>query len=314
MTISETMRAVVIDRFGGPEEMQLRDLPVPVAEPGELLIKLDTIGVASWDPLERQGEMATIMQGEPRFPYVLGTDGGGVVKAVGESVEGFAVGDRVYAIGFLSQRGGFYREYAVAKANESAHIPAGLDAEQAGAMGSVAVTALQGVEKLGDGNGDIAIVGASGDVGQIALQFAKAMGKRVFAVASGEDGAAVARELGADHSIDGKSGDVAAALSAFAPGGFDGALIFAGGDAAEAVARAAKDGAPVIAPEGVEPAPDGAERYNGVPDRETLDRMNALIEKNPFEFRIAERFPLERAADAHAALKRHHVGKLVLKP
>lgn len=313
-SVPETMRAVVIDRFGGPEELQLRDMPVPQPEPGELLIKLDTIGVASWDPLERAGEMAAITQGEPKFPYILGTDGGGVVEAVGEGVDGFAPGERVYAIGFLSARGGFYREYAVASADKSAKVPAGLDAEQAGAMGSAAVTAFQGVEKLGPGKGDIAIVGASGDVGQLALQFAKAHGRRVFAVASGADGAGVARELGADLVVDRKRGDVAAELAAFAPGGLDGALLFAGGDAADAVAKAVKSGGPVVAPEGVEPAPEGVARYNGEPDRATLDRMNAVIEKGRFEFRIAERFPLARAADAHAALDGHRVGKIVLKP
>src|SRR5215467_15830274 len=95
-TTQNTMNAVAIDRFGGPETLRLQTLPVPEVGPDEDLIRVESADVAVWDPFERQGGFARLFGVEPRFPYVLGTDGAGTVAAVGAGVGRFQKGDRVY--------------------------------------------------------------------------------------------------------------------------------------------------------------------------------------------------------------------------
>ena len=85
-SIPDTMKAAAIDRFGGPEVIQTRSLPVPKPGANEVLIRLDTAGIGVWDPYFREGEIPTA---EPRFPRVIGNDGAGTVVAVGEHVTRF---------------------------------------------------------------------------------------------------------------------------------------------------------------------------------------------------------------------------------
>lgn len=84
-----TMRTAAIDRFGGTEAIALHTLPVPEVGPNEILIRVESAGVGVWDPMEREGQMTEMMEGEPSFPYVLGGDGAGTVAAVGEQVTRF---------------------------------------------------------------------------------------------------------------------------------------------------------------------------------------------------------------------------------
>src|ERR671910_26263 len=96
-TTQNTMRAAAIDRFGGIETITLRTLPVPEVGPDEVLIRVEAAGVAGGDAYEREGGFAEMMGGEPKFPYVLGSEGAGTVAAVGERVNRFKEGERVYA-------------------------------------------------------------------------------------------------------------------------------------------------------------------------------------------------------------------------
>ena len=82
-TTQNTMKAVAIDRFGGPETLRLETLPVPEVGPDEVLIQVDSADVAVWDPFEREGGFAKLYGVEPRFPYVLGTDGAGTGNHLG---------------------------------------------------------------------------------------------------------------------------------------------------------------------------------------------------------------------------------------
>ncbi|HEX5832144.1 MAG TPA: alcohol dehydrogenase catalytic domain-containing protein, partial [Gemmatimonadaceae bacterium] len=160
------MRAVVIDRFGGPEVLTVREIPVPTLDAGEVLIRVEVAGVGEWDPFEREGGYAEMLGTEPSFPYVLGSEGAGVVAGVSEGVERFAVGDRVYASGFLNPKGGLYAEYAAVNADLVSRIPGRLTIEQAGVMSGVAITALRGLDDvlaLEPGE-SVAILGASGGV------------------------------------------------------------------------------------------------------------------------------------------------------
>jgi NADPH:quinone reductase len=110
------MKAVALDRFGGLETMKLQMLPVPEVGANEVLIHVEWAGVGQWDPFEREGGFAREFGIEPKFPYMLGSDGAGTVAAVGDRVKGLKPGDRVYAFGLLNPKGGFYAEYAAVKA------------------------------------------------------------------------------------------------------------------------------------------------------------------------------------------------------
>ena len=218
-TTPNTMRAAAIDRFGGIETITMQTLPVPEVGPEEVLIRVESAGVGAWDPFEREGGFAKRFGTGEKFPYVLGTDGAGTVVQVGEQVNGFKEGDRVYAAVLANPKGGFYAEFAAVKADNVSHVPDKLTTEQAGVVLSDALTALQGLDDmLGLQPGEtLLIFGAGGGIGHLAVQLAKRMGARVLALASGEDGVALARRLGADVVVNGRKDDVASAARALRP-------------------------------------------------------------------------------------------------
>jgi len=319
--MEKTMHAAAIDQFGGVDALKVQTLPVPKVGPDEILIRVESAGVGAWDPFEREGEFAKLFGTKPRFPYVLGTEGAGTVAAVGEQVNRFKQGDRVYAVRQVENpKGGFYAEYAEVKADFAAHIPEKLSTEQAGVVLADAITGLRGLDdilavKRGE---SVMIFGASGGIGHMAVQLAKRMGARVFAVASGNDGVALAKRLGADMVVDGHKDDVAAAARKFAPSGLDAALVTAGGEAAEKALTAVREGGRVAYPNGVEPVPKArpgvkVTAYDGEPDREVIEKLNRLIESGSFEAHVARSFSLAQAADAHRALDQHYLGKLALR-
>lgn len=314
------MQAVVLDQFGGPERLKLQMLPVPEVGPDEILIRIESVGVGQWDPFEREGGYAKMLGFEPHFPYVLGSEGAGVVAAVGESVSQFKKGDHVYAAGFLNPKGGFYAEFAAVKADVVAPIPNGLTTEQAGVILGVAITALRGLDdtlhlKSGE---SIMLFGASGGVGHIAVQLAQRMGVRVFAVASGNDGVALAKRLGADTAVNGRTDGVLSAAQEFAPDGLDAALLLAGGEVAAQALSVVRNGGRIAYPSGVQPEPQvragmQVSSYYGAPDAEIIARLNELMNDRPLEAHIAHTFSLDQAVEAHRTLNQHYLGKLALR-
>jgi NADPH:quinone reductase-like Zn-dependent oxidoreductase len=319
-TTQKTMKAVAIDRFGGPETLRLQTLPVPEVGPDEVLIHVESAGVAVWDPFEREGGFARLFGSKPRFPYVLGTDGAGTVAAVGERVSRFKKGDRVYAVALMNPKGGFYAEYAAVNADNIERVPARLTTEQAGVMPCDALTALHGLDEvLGLKSGEaLMIFGAGGGLGHLAVQLARRMGARVLAVASGDNGVGLVRRLGAEAVVNGRQDDVSAAARAFAPGGLDAALMTAGGEAADRALAALREGGRVAYPNGVEPVPKvrpgvRLSSYDVVVDRKAIEKLNRLIEAGPFEVHVGRTFPLNQAAEAHRALTEHYLGKLALR-
>ena len=187
---AKTMRAIALDRFGGPETLKVQTIPTPEPDADEILIHVECAGVGAWDPFEREGGFVEVLGQKPEFPYVLGTDGAGTVAAVGENVKDFKEGDRVYAAELGNPKGGFYAEYAVVKAENASLIPGDLNMDQAAVLPSDGLTALKGLEGVLrlEPDESVMIFGASGGIGHIAVQLAKRMGARVFAVASGNDG------------------------------------------------------------------------------------------------------------------------------
>lgn len=318
-TIPDTMQAAAIDQFGGVEALTLRTMPVPKPGPDELLLRIEAAGLGAWDREEREGKYADYL-GATKFPYVLGWDAAGTVAAVGERVSRFQEGDVVYAASFPKRSGGgFYAEYAAVNADDVALVPETLTIEQAGVMGWDALTALAGLdETLGVEPGETLMVfGASGGIGHLAVQLAKRLGARVFAVASGADGVALVQRLGADGVVDGRNEDVVAAARAFAPAGLDTALVTAGG--AEHALGAIREGGRVAYPNGVTPKPQPRAgirlaNYDAVRGSDATAKLHRLIASGPFDVHIGGTFPLNRVADAHRALAQHYLGKLALRP
>jgi NADPH:quinone reductase len=321
ITIPDKMQAAALDRFGGPEVLGIKTLPVPQCGDDEILIRVDAAGVGVWDPWEREGEMAEMMGGSPKFPYIPGTDGAGEVVAVGKNVERFQEGDRVYAYGFGNPKGGFYAEYTAVKAQQAARIPKGMKVEEAAALAADGITALRGLEdhlQLKEGQ-RLLIFGANGGVGHIALQLAKRMGARVLAIASGDDGVELARRLGADAVAEGhKTDDVEKACREFAPEGVDAALVLACSDSCQRALQQVRRGGRIAHPNGVDPRPKGPEgvdviAYDGIPSERVLERLNELIEAGPFHLNIGHLYTLEEAARAQQEVLKHHLGKLALR-
>ena len=317
--IPETMRAAAIDRFGGPNVLSLHTLPVPKVGVGEVLIAVDTAGVGVWDAEIREGSWTP--SNRTRFPLVLGTDGSGVVAALGSGVRRFELDDRVYAYAFDNPKGGFYAEYVAVSAKMVAHIPKPLDLLHAGAIPTTGLTALQGIDdalhlKKGE---TIIINGATGGVGSLAVQFAKLRAARVLATASGEDGLEFARGLGADIAVDRRREDIAAAAREFAPDGVDAVLALAGGDSLERCLDAVRPGGRVAYPNGIDPEPKKRRGihiipYDAVPGVREFDRLGRAVEAANLKVPIAGVYALADAAKAHERLAAGHVlGKIVLR-
>jgi NADPH:quinone reductase-like Zn-dependent oxidoreductase len=314
------MKAVAIDGPGGPEVLVLRELPVPGVDANEVLIAVHFAGVAVWDTQIRE---SLVFINKPKFPYVLGSDGSGKVAAVGSSVTRFKVGDAVYAYCWDNPKGGFYAEFVAVSSDCVAKVPKGISLEAAGALGASGLTALSGVDRaLNIKRGDTVIIhGASGAVGTLALQLAILRGARVLVTASGEEGLALVKRLGADAVVDGRNGDITAAARAFAPDGVDAVLAFAGGAALDKCLEALRAGGRVAYPNGVEPVPTARAGLTIIPydalfgdQKVQFEQLNQAVEARKFEVPIAGIFSLAEAADAHRRLKAGRLaGKLVLK-
>jgi NADPH:quinone reductase len=314
-----TMRAVVIDEFGGPEQLHEADLPVPSPGDGQVVIRLEAAGVGSWDPFEREGGYAEMTGMTPSFPYVLGSEGAGTIAAIGDGVTGREVGERVFAASFLNPAGGFYAEYVCVDAGLVAPVPAGMGTSQAAAMGGVGMTALRGLQDTMEiqGGETLLVHGAGGGIGHLAVQLGKRLDARVLAVASGDDGIALAERVGADQSIEGRADEVTDAARGFSADGVDAALITAGGAAADAAVATVRPGGRTAYPTGVQPEPASADEvepqaFNGEPDPELLGRFMGLIGDRPLDVHVAQEFAFDQIPAAHAALDQHHPGKLAI--
>ena len=310
-----TMRAAVIDRYGGPDRIRIREIPVPRPSANEVLIRIDTAGVGTWDIYVRTGDIKT----GRGFPVVLGTDGSGVVADVGSRVTRFKRGDRVYSYAF---GGGFYAEYVAVAEKSVGRVPKVLDLQRAGALSVLGLTALQGVDdalmlKRGE---SVIVHGASGNVGMFAVQFAKWRGARVLATASGRDGVSFVRRLGIDNVIDGKKDDVALAARDLTPDGVDAVIAFAGGEELRRCIDTLRKGGRVVYPNGIEPEPRKRkhiriESYNVVTSPQKFAALNRAIVGSKLKVPVEKSLPLERAADAHRRVERGHLlGRIVLRP
>jgi NADPH:quinone reductase-like Zn-dependent oxidoreductase len=201
------MRAVTYRAYGGPEKLQLVDLPKPAPGPGEVLVRVLASSVNPVDWKIASGKFRLIMPA--KFPRVPGFDLAGEVVEVGPGVSDFAPGARVHAR--ISGKGGTSAELAVAGVDVTAPMPAGMDPGEAAGLPLAGMTALQGLrDRAGlptaGARERVLVVGASGGVGHLAVQIARASGATVVGVCSARNAELVAG-LGAHEVIDYNASD-----------------------------------------------------------------------------------------------------------
>lgn len=194
------MKAIVYDRYGAPDVLELRELAPPVAAAGEVLVRVRAAALNPKDSLIRKGKFKAASG--PKFPKLLGYDVAGVVEALGAGVTQLKVGDEVFGMrnGFT---GGTVAELVTLKESELCLKPARLTFDEAAALPLTSLTALQALRDLGGvGPGArVLIHGASGGVGVVAVQLAKALGATVTTTCSDKNLEFV-RSLGADETLD----------------------------------------------------------------------------------------------------------------
>jgi len=201
-----SMRALVCNEFGPPEQLALGELPEPVPAKGEVLIAVGAAGASFADSLM----IRNLHQNKHSLPFAPGMEVAGRVEAIGEGVDGFAIGDRVMALVY----DGGYAEKAVAPAAETFRIPERLDDATAAAMCASYLTghgALVWQAAVQPGE-TVLVLGAAGGVGLAAVEVAKALGASVIAAASSAEKLETARLHGADHGVNYSETDLRAAV------------------------------------------------------------------------------------------------------
>lgn len=187
------MKAIQVNSTGGPEVLQLAELPVPQPKPNEAVVKIAASGVNFIDTYQREGRYKVPL------PFVLGQEAAGTVSAVGSDVKQLKVGDRVAWASVL----GTYAEYAAVPADKLVLIPDGVSDQQAAAamlQGMTAHYLLHGAFPLHKGQTAL-VHAAAGGVGLLLVQMARQIGARVIGTVSTEEKAKLAREAGADEII-----------------------------------------------------------------------------------------------------------------
>jgi NADPH:quinone reductase-like Zn-dependent oxidoreductase len=287
------------------------DLPDPTPDPGEILVRVTSSSVNGFDLAVAAGMLAQMM--EHRYPVVLGKDYAGVVQAVGDGVDRFAVGDRVFGVvskPYLGD-GGLGELVVVGDGHGVAPVPAGLPLATAGALGLAGTAAVDAVDALAPRAGQTVLVaGATGGVGSLVVQYAAAAGATVLATALPGAEADFVRELGAQHTLD-YTKDLAAQARAVAPGGVD-LVIHLAGDGAAMADLLTPDGA-LASTKGF-----GPDRHpRAVPvmataTPATLDRLAADVASGRIRLPVQATFDLHDVADAFAAFSAGSRGKIAV--
>jgi NADPH:quinone reductase-like Zn-dependent oxidoreductase len=297
------VKAVRFSRFGGPEVLEIVNLPDPHPGPGEIRIAVRAAGVNPSDWKKRQGLM------DEELPQTLGYEAAGVVDELGEGVDSVAAGDRVFG---FSAEGAAQAELAVL--SWYAPVPPSLDFAGAAALPAAVETATRALDQLGVTGGSTLLVnGASGSVGSAAVQLAVARGARVIGTASPANHEYL-RTLGAEPVAygDGLTGRV----RALAPDGVSTALDAAGsGVLPELIELAGGPGHVLTIADFAGAKEYGVRFSSGESGRalHALDDIGELTESGRFSLPVARTFPLAEVAEAHRVSENGHLrGKLVL--
>lgn len=220
-----SMRAVIAEPFGGPEVLQVKMLPIPQPDAGEVLIKVLAAGVNRPDILQRQGKYNP----PPGTTPVLGLEVAGEVAALGAASSRYKLGDKVCAL----IAGGGYAEYAVAPVGQCLPIPKGLDVAQAALLPEAVFTVWANLFEAGQLRaGEVALVhGGSSGIGTYAIQMARAAGAGVIVTVGSMEKVAACLKLGAGAAVSYKTDDFAKAVQQHTQGrGVDVVLDMIGAD------------------------------------------------------------------------------------
>ena len=307
------MKAVRFDRYGGIDVLDVREVPRPQPNVGEVLVEVKAAGINPGEAMIRQGAMDAIFPAT--FPSGQGSDLAGVVAEVGTGVDAFSVGDEV--LGFTNNRAS-HAEFVVVPADQLTSKPPSVSWEAAGGLFVAGTTAYAAVRSVELTPGDtVAIAGAAGGVGTIAVQLAGRAGATVLGIA----GPSNDEWLAAHDVVPVNYGDgLADRLRAAAPEGRVDALLdfFGGGYVELAVTELG------IAPQRIDTVIDfpALERFGvmfvgnqDAADAEVLAELAALIAAGELEVPIAEVVPLDEVRRAYRTLERRHTrGKIVLRP
>ncbi|TWT26366.1 NADP-dependent oxidoreductase [Planomicrobium sp. CPCC 101110] len=309
------MKAIVIDQYGGIEELKEREVGRPAINDDQVLLEVHATSINPIDWKLREGYLKEMLPFE--FPIILGWDAAGVVAETGRNVTGFKVGDRVFTRP-LTTRQGTYAEYVPVEEHLLAKMPDSMSFEEGAAIPLTGLTAWEGlVEIAGVKEGDKVLVHAgAGGVGTFAVQIAKSFGAYVATTASAKN-EAMLQSLGADRVIDYKSEDFSEVLS-----GFDIVLDTIGGEVrAKSFGVLKKKGKLVSI---IEPPSEGEEEKYDVeigyfflePNGAKLQKLADLYESGQLKAIIGETFEFTEKGlkNAHKISETHHAqGKLVVK-
>lgn len=318
------VRAVRVHEFGGPDVLRPEEVPDPVAGPGQVVVGLNVADVIFLDTLLRGGWGGEFFPLNP--PYIPGGGGAGQVLSVGEGVDPAWLGRHVTGRG-----SGGYAERMVFPAEEIVAVPDGLDATKAAAMVHDGVTALSLVRRMSIEKGEwVLVAAATGGAGSLLVQLARDAGARVAAAARGERKLALARELGAevtvDYSLDGWQDHVRDATGGGVDLAFDGAGGALGKAVFETVATGGRfitygtsDGFADIDPEVAKQRQVHVDNplADGPPDpatvHELLTEALTLTAQGRIRPIIGATYPLAQAEAAHRSLEeRTTLGKSLL--
>jgi NADPH:quinone reductase-like Zn-dependent oxidoreductase len=299
------MKAIVVHEYGGPEVLKFEEYPDPVPGPGEVLVR---VAAASVNPIDYKRRAGLTKDFYPMtFPGLIGVDLAGTVTKLGPGVEGFSVGDQVFAMADNT-----YAELCVVKAAVLAKVPKGLDLIQAAALPLVTVTGNQLLSATGIKAGQtVLVVGAVGNVGRSAVFTAKDRGAIVIAGVLQKQ-MDQAKTIGADQMVATDDDTVIASLSPL-----DAIADTVGGRTAGKMIAKVKPGGVFASVVG---APQDAAKYPSVKvvpvfshfDRKTLEFMAAGVRDGKLVIPISERLPLSEAAKAQAEAEQGGSGKILL--
>jgi NADPH:quinone reductase-like Zn-dependent oxidoreductase len=299
------MKAIVVTEYGGPEVLKFEDYPDPVPGPGEVLVQ---VAATSVNPIDYKRRAGLTKDFYPMtFPGLIGVDISGTVVKVGPEVEGFSVGDQVFAIADNT-----YAELCVVKAEVLAKIPQGLDLIEAAALPLVTITGNQLLSSTGIERGQtVMVVGAVGNVGRSAVFTAKARGATVIAGVLKRQ-MDEAKTVGADQAV---ATDDDTAIANLPP--LDAVADTVGGRTAEKLIGKVKPGGLFASVVG---APQNAAEYPSVKvvpvfskfDRKTLEFMAGAVRDGKLAIPISLKLPLSEAAKAQALAEKGGIGKIVL--
>ena len=301
------MKAIVVHQYGGPEVLKFEEYPDPVPGPGEVLVR---VAATSVNPIDYKRRAGLTKDFYPlHFPGLIGVDIAGTVVKIGPGVEGFSVGDQVFAMADNT-----YAELCVVKAAILAKIPKGLDLIQAAALPLVTTTGNQLLAATGIKAGQtVLVVGAAGNVGRSAVFTAKERGATVIAgVLKRQMQTEDAKTVGADQAIATDDDTAIANLPQV-----DAVADTVGGKIAEKLIAKIKPGGVYASVVG---APQNAAKYPSVKvvpvfsefDRKTLESMAQAVRDGKLIIPISQKLPLSKAAEAQAEAEKGATGKILL--